>query len=272
MSQELTVSLLNLDQAALTIQVLEPLAALSGEDWRIRLILVDNGSRAEELARLQDWMSMNRTRFEETLFVAASRNLGSTGGRNLAFKLASTDRMLVLDNDVILPSGSAWLQRLSRRLDLEPQVGIVAPMLVFADRPDVVQATGIALTREGRVGYINRNRPSASISPEPIDVVAAPSACWVIRRTAQQAAGLLSEAYYPVQYEDVDLCVRLRLAGWKIVCDPGVRVGHIENVTTRSLGEHPFARLTVRNHITFKEKWSDVLPQLATIDQDDISW
>ena len=269
---ELTVSLLNIDQAALTMQVLEPLAALSGEDWRIRLILVDNGSRAEECAMLQDWISTNKTRFEEVLFVAASRNLGATGGRNLAFKLAATDRLLVLDNDVILPAGSTWLEMLSRRMDQEPRAGIVAPMLVFADRPGVVQATGIGLTREGRVGYINRNRQAASIPPDPIEVVAAPAACWLMRRAAQQAVGLLSDAYYPVQYEDVDLCVRLHLAGWKIICDPGVRVGHIENVTSRNLKEYEFARLTVRNGMTFKEKWSDVLPQLATIDKDDISW
>lgn len=272
MSRELTVSLLNIDQAALTMQVLEPLAALSGEDWRIRLILVDNGSGAGEFTVLQDWMWANRTRFEEVLFVASSRNLGCTGGRNLAFKLAATDRMLVLDNDVILPVGSTWLETLSRRMDLEPQAGIVAPMLVFADRPGVVQATGIGLTKEGRVGYINRNRQAASISSNPIEVVAAPAACWLIRRDAQQAVGLFSDAYYPVQYEDVDLCVRLRLGGWKIICDPSVRIGHIENVTTRNLKDYPFARLTVRNSMTFREKWSDVLPQLATIDQDDISW
>lgn len=270
--KEVTVSLLNVDQAALTVQVLEPLAALSGEDWRIRLILVDNGSRAEDLTTLQEWISANRSRFEEVLLVAASRNLGSTGGRNLAFKLASTDRLLVLDNDVMLPAGPAWLEALSREMDLDPRAAIVAPMLVFADRPDVVQATGIGLTREGRVGYLNRNRQAATIPPTSIEVVAAPAACWLMRRAAQQAVGMFSDEYYPVQYEDVDLCIRLRLAGWKIICNPGVRVGHIENVTTRHLKEHPFARLTVRNGMIFREKWSEVLPQLATIDQDDISW
>jgi GT2 family glycosyltransferase len=272
MSRELTVSLLNIDQAALTVQVLEPLAALADDGWRVRLILVDNGSRADELTVLQAWMWANRSRFEEALFVSSSRNLGSTGGRNLALKLAATDRLLVLDNDVILPAGAAWLAALWQRMDREPQAGIVAPMLVFADRPDVVQATGIGLTREGRVGYLNRNRPAAALSADPLEVVAAPAACWLVRREAQQAVGLFSDEYYPVQYEDVDLCVRLRLAGWKVICEPGVRIRHIENVTSRNLKGHPFARLTVRNGMTFKQKWSDVLPRLATIDLDDISW
>src|SRR5206468_642341 len=168
------------------------------------LILVDNGSRTDQLEPLQDWFSANKNRFEEVLFVAASRNLGATGGRNLAFTLASKDRMLILDNDVVLPADSLWLGKLWQTMDRHPKAGIVAPMLVFADRSDIVQATGIGLTKKGRVGYINRGRAVTSISPNPIEVVAAPTACWLMRRDAQQAAGVFSEMYYPVQYEDVD--------------------------------------------------------------------
>ena len=78
--------------------------------------------------------------------------------------------------------------------------------------------------------------------------------------------------FHPVQYEDVDLCVRLHLAGWKTLCDCNVQIKHIENVTTRNLKEYPFARLTVRNGMAFREKWAEVLPQLATIAHDDIVW
>ena len=206
------------------------------------------------------------------MFVAASRNLGATGGRNLAFKLASRDRILVLDNDVVLPEGSAWLERLSQGMDRDSRVAILAPMLVFAYSPQTVQATGIGLTRDGRVGYLNRGREVASIPSDLLEVVAAPTACWLMRRDAQQEVGLFSEMYYPVQYEDVDLCVRLQLAGWKTICDCSVQVKHIENVTTKNLKEFPFARQTVSNAISFKEKWADVLPRLATITQDEISW
>ena len=152
MSHELTVSLLNIDRAVLTIRVLESLAALSGEGWLIQLVLVDNGSRTDELTMLQNWVAANRPRFNEVLFVASPRNLGVSGGRNLAFTRASYDRLLILDNDVILPDEGHWLAQLARTMDLEPLSGIVAPMLVFADRPDTVQATGIGLTKTGRVG------------------------------------------------------------------------------------------------------------------------
>ena len=272
MIRQLTASVLNIDQAVLTIDVLDKLAALSAEALQIQLILVDNGSQIGHLTLLQDWVSANKHRFEEILFVAASRNLGATGGRNLAFKLALGHRILILDNDVVLPDDGAWLEKLWHKMEADSHVGIVAPMLVFADRPETVQATGIGLTEHGRVGYINRGRAVASVSSDPIEVVAAPTACWLMRRSAQEAVGTFSEMYYPVQYEDVDLCLRLQLAGWKTICDCTVRIKHIENVTTRNLKDYPFARLTVSNGMSFKEKWRELLPQLATMTPDEITW
>ena len=272
MNKHVTVSLLNIDEAVMTIDVLEKLAALSSEDWQLQLILVDNGSQPGQLRLLQDWISGNKDRFEEALFIASSKNLGCTGGRNLAFKLASNDRLLILDNDVVLPQDCSWLQTLWQTMDSNPQASIVAPMLVFADRPEIVQATGIGLTDRGRVGYINRGRSTKSIRQEVIEVIATPTACWLMRKDAQEQVGLFLEMFHPVQYEDVDLCVRLHLAGWKTLCDCTVQIKHIENVTTRNLKGYPFARLTVRNAMTFREKWAEVLPQLATIAHDDIVW
>jgi GT2 family glycosyltransferase len=268
----ITASLLNINEAALTIDVLDKLAGLSDQDWKIQLILVDNGSRTDQLQLLQDWFSSNRSRFEEFLFVAASRNLGATGGRNLAFKLASSDRILILDNDVILPDDAAWINRLWQGMEEDPRVGVIGPMLVFADYPEIVQGTGIGLSAQGRVGYLNRGNPVTNVPPVIMEVVASPSACWLVRREAQQAVGFLSDEFYPVQYEDVDLCIRLSLSKWKILCDCGVRIKHIENVTTRKIKDHSFDRLTVRRGMRLKEKWADVLPKIANIDEDEIYW
>src|SRR5262249_12237697 len=125
--RQLTASVLNIDQAILTIDVLDKLAALSRQGWQLQLILVDNGSQTDHLTLLRDWVSANKHRFEEVLFVAASRNLGATGGRNLAFKLASRGRILILDNDVVLPDDAEWLERLWQRMDSNSHAGIVAP-------------------------------------------------------------------------------------------------------------------------------------------------
>jgi GT2 family glycosyltransferase len=270
--RQLTASLLNIDQAQLSLGVLQQLARLAAREWAVQLVLVDNGSRPEQLQELLDWFCAQKERFAEVLFVSASRNLGADGGRNLALQLASSERILILDNDVVLPDDSGWLDALWQRMEADPRIGIVGPMLVFAQHPEIVQASGIGLTERGRVGYLHRGEPVSRVSASLREVAASPSACWLLRQQAQQAVGLLSGEYYPMQYEDVDFCIRLGLAGWKIVCDGSVRIPHIGNVTTRHLRDHPYTRVSVRHWMQFRQKWAHVLPQLASLAEADLYW
>jgi GT2 family glycosyltransferase len=268
----LTVGILNLNQTDMTAQMLDQVAELPEAGWDIQLIVVDNGSARNEVVRLTDWFLSNRNRFVESIFVGISRNLGCAGGRNVILKLAAGDAYLFLDNDLILPDSSEWLAILWQDLQADPYIAIVGPMLVFSDYPEIVQAAGSGLTDRGRVGYLLRGEPVETIPETAIQVGVSPSACWLVRPEAQRAIGWFSEEFDPAQYEDMDFCVRLGLEGWKIVCDRGVRVVHREHVTTRGIPGHPFERLNARNAMRFREKWADVLPQLATIQQQDIYW
>jgi len=268
----LTVGVLNFNRASLTIDVLDKVALLSKAGWDTQLIVVDNGSAEDEVQCLTEWFLANRGQFAEALCIAASRNLGVNGGRNVILELAAGEAILILDNDLILPAHPDWLNTLWQKLETDPKVAIVGPMLVFSDYPEIVQATGIALTDSGRVGYLHRGDPVEMVPAMPVQVVATPAACWLLRTEAQQSVGLFSEDYYPMQYEDVDFCVRLGLEGWKIVCDRSVKIAHIGNVTTRNLPDHPFARLAVRNAMRFREKWASVLPRIATLQEEEIYW
>lgn len=267
---DLTVGILNLDQETMTVRLLDQVTRLLKANWDIQLIVVDNGSA--EISQLMQWFLANKQRFREVLFVAVSHNLGVDGGRNVILKLAVGEVVLILDNDLILPANADWLARLWRKLKTEPKAAIVGPMLVFSDYPDIVQAAGSGLTARGRVGFLHRGDPVNAVPAEPVQVVATPAACWLLRREAQVAVGLFSADYYPMQYQDVDFCVRLGLAGWKIVCERSVRVMHIEHATTRNIPGRSFERLNARNAMRFREKWAAVLPKIATIEQEDIYW
>lgn len=267
----LTIGLLNINQAQLTIDMLTKLAHLPAE-WQIQLILVDNDSRSEQVRQLYTWFAAHKSAFAEVLFLTASRNLGANGGRNIILKLASGDGILIMDNDLVLPDDAVWLNTLWQTMVSDPEIGIVGPMLVFAAYPDIVQGAGIGLTERGRVGYLHRGEVAANLSPAQVEVVASPAACWLIRLEAQRAVGLFADEFYPMQYWDVDFCVRLHLAGWKVICDQAVQIKHIENVTTRNLADHPYARVAVQHWILFREKWGHVLPQLATITEEEIYW
>lgn len=268
----LTAGLMTINEAGMTTRVLNSLADLSSLGWHMQLILVDNGSDLSELGLLRDWFTANRSRFATAILHEAGTNLGCSEGRNLMLRHSDGDRMLFLDNDLVLPSGDGWLRDLWKTMDEDVAAGIVGPVLEYANHPGVIEAAGVGFTETGRVGYLHRGQSLDSLPLDTVAVPASPSACWLVRRTAQQAVGWFSDEFYPVQYEDLDFCVRMGLAGWNILCNRSVRIRHVANVTTRNLKEHPFARLTVRQGMRFKEKWAAHLPQLATISEDDIDW
>jgi len=266
----LCVGILNFNQADMTVQLLDQLIQLPEAGWDIQLIVVDNGSA--DIHELAEWFRIKRGCFAETLFVVSSHNLGVDGGRNVIINLSAREMILFLDNDIILPANPDWLNALWQKLESDPNIAIVGPMLVFFDYPEIVQAAGSGLTALGRVGFLHRGDPVEIVPATSVEVVTIPAACWLMRKEAQRAVGLFSDEYYPAQYQDVDYSVRLWLKGWKIVCDRGVRIVHIEHVTTKNIPDHPYERLNARNAMRFREKWADVLPELATLKQEDVYW
>jgi N-acetylglucosaminyl-diphospho-decaprenol L-rhamnosyltransferase len=58
-------------------------------------------------------------------------------------------------------------------------------------------------------------------------------ACMLLRRDAYEAAGRFDAGYF-MYFEEMDFCLRLRRAGWRVVYDPGAEVTHILGGSTRS--------------------------------------
>ena len=270
--RSITIGVLNVDQAELTIALLERLAELPGDRWHPQLVLVDNGSARPDIERLRGWVGDNRGRFGDAVLMESEKNLGASAGRNLILERSEGDRILILDNDLVLAEGDAWLSTPWKDLDDDAHLAIAGPLLVFAAHPDVVQAAGIGLTRLGRVGYLHRGDHVDSVPFAPTRVLASPAACWLMSAEAQRAVGLFPEIYAPMQYWDVDYCMQLGAAGFGVLCDRSVRVRHIANVTTRSLGDRTFARTAVRHGMIFRERWHEKLAEINVIDDAEIYW
>lgn len=270
--RKLSVGVLNIDQARMTIDLLAALAELPSETWSVQLIVLDNGSTDDSAHVLRSWLGESGSRFEECVFETSGENLGAAGGRNVVLERADGDRILILDNDIVPPADDTWLSSLWRDMDEDDSLAIAGPMLVFADHPGIVQAAGIGLTGLGRVGYLHRGDPVDEVPTDPTRVVASPAACWLLSAEARHSVGLLPEIYHPMQYWDVDYCMQLRAAGWGILCDRGVRLRHIVNVTTKAQGHRRFARTAVRHGMIFRERWGEVLAEIETIEDSQIYW
>ncbi len=238
----------------------------------LEVILVDNGSGPEvgavfnlfeERARA-DGHTVKRLRFET--------NVGAIRGRNEALDLVESEHVAWVDSDCLART-RGWLALLRAYLGRNPDVGIVAPKLVYPWPPHDVQCAGCDVTRSGRVVFRGRGEPR---DDERFDVerdcACLISACWLMRTRLFRELGPLDERFNPVQFEDPDYCYRAREAGWRTVYWPRVEMYHFEGTTTARSPDLEYTRVLARNAVKFKRKWREVIRREGGIDDVDVRW
>jgi GT2 family glycosyltransferase len=166
--------------------------------------------------------------------IEATANVGFARANNLGIAATSSEFVLLLNPDTIVPAGA--LQALVRRLVSRPDAAIAGPRLVNgANDPEVsfgppitpwgelTQKTLLALYNRGvgpAVRYVERR------SREAGERAWVSGACLLIRRTDLQAVGGLDERFF-MYTEDVDLCTSLRARGRKVLFVPECEVLHL---------------------------------------------
>jgi len=199
----------------------------------LEVVVVDNASRdgSAEIAR--------------RLGVKVLENPANLGlSRAIDLGAAATDApwLLLVNPDTRLAPGA--LARLLATAAADPTIGCVGPHLRNSDGSEyptgrrfpsiLVGALHAALgtvwpgnpaTRHYHMADLDRSRPV------PVDWVS--GACMLLRREAYEAAGRFDAGYF-MYFEEMDFCLRLARAGWRVVYDPGAEVTHILGGSTRS--------------------------------------
>ena len=205
----------------------------------IELILVDNGSIDEHW---DYFPSLQVTR------ISIDKNLGFARGCNIGAAAAKYDP-LFLNNDTEVRAG--WLDPLRAALD-DRDVGAVAGRLEFPDGR--LQHAGVRLFVRGvlTAENIETEQPAGEVQ-----VVA--GAALLVRREAWNSVAGFDPAFYN-GYEDVDLCLRLGEAGWKIRYEPESTVMH------HAHGSGPERWARVRENIALlDERWRDKMIRRAQV-------
>lgn len=186
---------------------LKSIAAHTGGDYEV--IVVDNGSGPDTIAYLKT-IDDPRVRV-----IYNGTNLGFGGGNNVGIAAATGDYIVVLNNDVIVTDG--WLDRLLGAFDRIPGLGMSAPrsnkivgnqMTPDAKYDDEAGVHAYAAQR-ARLW-----KDSGYITDRAIGF------CLCIDRRVIDEIGGFDERFVLGNFEDDDLCIRVRAAGYKIyVCD-----------------------------------------------------
>lgn len=180
------------------------------------ILIVENGSRdgSDELVR-----GLAAAHPDVVKPIYSEVNLGTTVSRNKALTRATGDYLLVLDSDATI--GADALGKLRAALDADPTIGIAVPQLHYPDgRFQISTDQFPTITHKLRRFFALKSMERDATAPAAmVDVDYAISACWLMTRAACDLVGPLDENIF-YSPEDVDYCVRMWLAGQRIVYVP----------------------------------------------------
>jgi N-acetylglucosaminyl-diphospho-decaprenol L-rhamnosyltransferase len=211
----------------------------------VELVVVDNGSTDGSVDAL-------RAAFPDVSVIESPNNLGYAGGANLGTRATNAPVVAVCNSDLSVRSGTAGA--LVERLERESDLGAIGPALENPDGSRYPSARAVPRLRDAvghgvfglvwpRNPFTRRYRQLDADPDEPRDVDWVSGAAVWLRRRAVDEVGGWDERYF-MYVEDVDLCWRLRSAGWRISFEPRGRVVHVQGASTR-LQPH---RMVVAHH------------------------
>jgi GT2 family glycosyltransferase len=203
------------------------------------------------------------TRLPVTL-VAHGRNAGYATACNSGAAVATAPVLLQLNSDVV-PDRPGWLRPLLARLAADPRLACVGPKLMFDDGS--LQHAGLYFARGPGDDWFNchyfkgfpRFYPEANRAREVPGVTGAAMA---MRRSAWDEVGGFHADYIVGDYEDSDLCLRLRQAGGTILYEPAAELYHFERQSISQHGGYAGTVAAAYNRRLHHRRWATTIETL----------
>ncbi|OWW02294.1 glycosyl transferase family 2 [Rhizobium sp. R72] len=198
-------------------------------DWPdLEILIVDNGSsEAETLAYLESLVGDPRVRVlrdDGPFNFSRLNNLGAA---------ASTGALFGLINNDLAVKEPTWLREMASHA-VRADVGAVGALLHYGN--DTVQHAGVVLGIGGVASHIHKGLPAGQAGYHgrvtlAQDVTCVTAACLITRRDVYQRLGGLDEQRFPVAYNDVDFCLRVRSNGFRVIYTPYAHLYHLESAS-----------------------------------------
>lgn len=221
----------------------------------LQIIVADNDSRQPETLAYFDAL---RARGIEIVNCAGEFNFSDIN--NKAAKQSNGELILFLNNDVSMIA-SDWLKAMAGFFG-DPTIAAAGAKLLYPDGS--LQHAGVVLGLGGvaghRYAYCPGDEPGAFDElAHAQDVSCVTGACLLIRRSVFDEVGRFDADNLAIAFNDVDLCLRLKAAGHRIVWTPQAVLVHHESKSRGSdLDECNFARFHRESHY-MRQKWGAVL-------------
>lgn len=245
----------NMDHASDLEKCVRSVEELGG--WKNKeYIIIENNSRNEETFRLYEKLAgeipnFRVVRFEGSFDFSAINNFGVSHAKG--------DYLFFLNNDTEFLSPGALRAMVTSCM--RPGVGVVGARLFYPD--DTIQHAGVIVGYGGIAGhcFVGYEREMGGYMRRIVsqcDLSAVTAAAMLVKKSAFAEAGGFSRELQ-IALNDIDLCLKIRWSGLRVVYEPAAQIRHYESKSrgyeTGSEKEARFARESA----IFRKKWESLL-------------
>jgi GT2 family glycosyltransferase len=188
----------------------------------VTVVVVDNGSSDDSVPFL-------RRNYPQVRLIENGRNLGYAGGMNVGLAVARSDVSVILNNDVILDPD--WLSALLAPLATDLSIGVAGCKIYYPDGCTLQHAGGAVIPPRMVTDHFGYRERDVGRYETLRDVDYVTSAAMALRMDMLNEIGYLDAGFFPIYYDDVEICYRARDAGYRVVYVPGSTMIHLESAT-----------------------------------------
>ena len=209
------------------------------------LIVVDNGSTDGTSAYLQAQLATRPT----LKVIQNTSNLGFAAGNNQGLALARGACVLFLNNDTLV--SAHWLEAMLAALQQHPDTGLVGPMSNHVAGPQLL--SNVPYRNLEEVPAFARQW-AAEHAGQRQEVNRLVGFCLLARRSVIERIGGFDPVFGTGNFEDDDLCLRARLAGFRLLVAQDVFIHHTGGQTFKG-AKMDYREAMLKNWSKFKQKW-----------------
>ncbi len=211
----------------------------------IELIVVDNFTSKKLQIKLKKYAKNKNIKL-----ILNDKNYGFGIGNNIGMKNSTGDYIILLNNDTLVTPG--WISRLIYHVS-KKQIGLVGPV-----------TNSIGNESKINIKYNYRNQQdienkslhyTSSHWGEFLYLDRIAAFCWILKKDIYKKIGGFDERFFPAFFEDDDYCIRIKKAGYKIICAEDVFIHHFLGLSTKSNEDITKNQFFIENKKRFEEKW-----------------
>lgn len=221
----------------------------------LEIIVIDNDSAQPETHR---FLRAEKKRGTRVVKFPGAFNFSAMNNKAMR---AATGSIAGLINNDIEALHEGWLHEIVGQL-LRPGVGAVGAKLIWPN--GMVQHGGVLLGVGNAAGHFGNRLADADWGDHgrnqlALQVSAVTAACLFVRKKDYLAVGGMDEASFPVSFNDVDLCLKLRSRGHAIVWTPHARLLHAESASRGKEDAPPQRARAQRELDALRKRWGPAL-------------